>query len=468
MMISELPHDIILERNTIQKFLEDVPVKKLKTWSNIIDDDDFHDQISKKAFVAIRVCLNSGKKPDSSSLFATGYIGRDELDIILLSNTSSSKMSQHIGLLKEYAIKRAILIVTEEVQGRMLSTSNPREEALQFVERINNISKSKSTGDLLDTKKLVRDTLQMLKDGASADSKLRVFFHTEFMDRQVLAFRKEVVVVAGNSGMGKTSLGLSCVLPQILAGEHIVYFCNESDNTKLMAKLWAQYIGCSFTDLLLHMDRLDAKGLSDLKHISDMIIKHAGNFHLYGAGTYEHSVSGITVKANEISEEFGQIDMLYVDYLQDMRAPSIYAGDDVKTIAYNIQGIKDLIQALNCACVVMAQINRSARDNPRPVMENLKGSSKIENVASIVLFIHRDKLEGGEKEEVLPTLMYSDKTRDQKQIWTTIGFRSKCTKFELYVKPIGHEYGINFDPPKRPKGGKGGGQTAVPNRQAEV
>ena len=449
MMMTDLPHDIILERNAIQKFLEDTPLKKLKTWSNIIDDDDFHDEVCRKAFASIRVCLNRGTNPDPSSLFATGYITREELQVISMSNTSASQMKQHIGLLKEYAIRRAILKATEEIQGRMISTSNPREEALQFIDKISIISKSKSTGDLLDTRKIVKDTLQMLKDGTSSNSKLRVFFHAPFIDNYVLAFRKEVVVVAGNSGMGKTSLGLTCVLPQILAGEHVIYFCNESDNTKLMAKLWSQYIGCSFTDMLLHMDKLNPDEIRKLKEISDLVTKHSNNFHLYGAGTYEHSVSGITVKAQEIHEQYGPLDMIYVDYLQDMSPPSFYAGKEVESVAYNIQGIKTLIQSLNCACVVFAQINRSAKENPRPVMENLKGSSKIENVASIVLFIHRDKQEGATN-KILPTLMYSDKTRDQKQVWTTIGFNGKCTRFEKYNKPIEHQYGVKDQPPKQP------------------
>lgn len=446
-MMIDLPYDLILERTTIQKFIESTSKNKVQSWSNVIDDDDFHDQTCRKAFAAIRVCVNRGKNPDISSLFATGYITHDELETITLSKPVSSSMTQNIGLLKEYSIKREIIKKSEEIKGKMLNSSNPREDALQFIDSLTSISKSKSAGDLLDTKKLVKETLQMLKDGASSDSKLRVFFHADFMDKYVLAFRKEVVVIAGDSAMGKTSLALSCILPQILAGEHVVYFCSESDNTKLMAKLWAQYIECSFTDLLLHVDRLTDEQLTKLKYISDKISEHSNNFHLYGAGTYEPSVSGITTKAQEIAEQYGQIDMLYVDYLQDMNAPSFYVSDEVKAISYNIKGIKTLTQTLNCACVVLAQINREARNNIRPVMQNLKGSSKIENVASIILFLHREK-DQCKHEDVIPTLLYSDKTRDQKPVWTTIGFRANCTRYEKYTNPIKPKYNKEYDAPK--------------------
>ena len=441
----EPPHDAILEAHVIQSFIANNNIKNMKSWASTIIEEDFYTVHCRKAFNAIKICLNKNLSPDVESMFATKLLTNDEFNLILTVQPSTASMKQGISLLKDYSMKRAVLVETFELQNKIINSPNPKDEVVEHMEKIKTISQSASSDELLSTKDTVRRTLQMFKEGINDNSDYRVFFHLDFMDKYLMAFRKEVVIIAGNSGMGKTSLGLSCVLQQVLAGEHIVYFCNESDERKLMAKLFSAYVGRSFTDLLLHIDTLTQVEHMKLKEISDIMVKHSDRFHLYGAGTYEHSVAGITMKANEITEKYGKIDMLYVDYLQDMRQPKFHIGNEVASISYNIQGIKDLIQDLDCACVVFCQINRDAKDRAKPVMENLKGSSKIENVASIILFLHREKKPDDREHKILPTLMYTPKTRDQKNVQVTIGFRGELTRYESYVE---HPYQPSDAPPK--------------------
>ncbi len=450
-MMDEMPYDAVLEAHVIHAFIANNNIKNMKNWASTIKEGDFFTESCKKAMSGVRICLNKNLNPDVEAIHATGVLTSDEFQTVLNVPPSTASMKQGIELLKHYSIKRSVLIEIFEVRSKIVNSTNPHEDVIAHLAQMKAISESSSTKELLSTRNTVRRTLQMFKDGATDNSDLRIFFHLDFMDKYLMAFRKEVVIIAGNSGMGKTSLGLSCVLPQVLAGKHIVYFCNESDETKLMAKLFSAYVGRSFTDLLLHVDTLKEHEARKLKEISELMVKHADQFHLYGAGTYEHSVSGIAMKANEIAEKYGQIDMLYVDYLQDMRQPSFHVGNEVASISYNIQGIKDLIQDLNCACVVFCQINRDAKNQTMPIMENLKGSSKIENIASIILFLHREKKADDREHEILPTLMYTPKTRDQKNIRVTIGFRGNCTRFETYFEPVEHQYKKQDQPPNYKK-----------------
>ncbi len=445
------PNDINVECNAIQKFLSTNNIKRLKTWSNILDEDDLFNDSCRRALSGIRVCLNKDRIPDVGTLLSTGFITQTELQPILGASVSKANMKQHIALLKEHSIKRAIIKEAFEIQGIMNATTNPREEAMAFITKINDISKSKTTGDLLSTKETIRDTLKMFKAGVDGDNKLRVMFHTSIMDECLIAYRKEVVVIGANSGVGKTSLGLSCIFNQLQAGLHVVYFCNESDKKKLMAKLMCQHVECAFTDLLLKLDTLSNDQKNRLKEISEILELHADNFHIYGAGDYEHSVSGISLKTQDILDQYGEIDMVYVDYLQDMKQPALCKGNETESIASNIQGIKDAIQSIDCACVVMCQINRDTKnnDNKMPEMTNLKGSSKIENIASLIIFLHRNIKPDDWKKEVLKTLMYTPKARDQQNINKSIAFRGRCTRFERWDDLMEHRYQESFNPPKK-------------------
>jgi len=426
----------------------------LQAWATMLEDDDFYDDQCKRAFAGIKVCLMRARTPDIGTLCATKYILNSEITNIMSAPVSTAKMKQHIELLKEYAMKRAVIYYAEELQGKMLGSTTPKDDAIDMVSKLNAVCQKKSIGNLMSTRKTVYDTLQMLREGNSADSKLRVFFNVDFMDSCLLAFRREVVVIAANSGGGKTSLGLTCLLNQVLTGQQrIAYFCNESDTTKLMAKLFSQYVGCSFVKLLLHSDELTQDELSRLKEVSELMEKNEDKIHLYGAGSYEHTVAGITSVVQEIQEQHGQIDMIYVDYLQDMTPPSEYKPESADAIAYNIQGIKNLCQRTNSACCVLCQINRDASkpDVGRYTMSCLKGSSKIENVASIVVFLQKAKFKKDvmkviDEQPVVPIWFYTDKTRDQESIFRTFGFLKKCAKFVNYTAPSIPRYDAKYNP----------------------
>ncbi len=111
---------------------------------------------------------------------------------------------------------------------------------------------------------------------------------------------------------------------------------------------------------------------------------------LYIDDTSGISVMQIRSKLRRHRLEFGEVDLVVVDYLQLMDGGG---GENRQVEISSIsRGLKSLAKEFNCPVLALSQLSRGpeTRTNKRPLLSDLRESGAIEQDADVVMFIYRE------------------------------------------------------------------------------
>ena len=110
------------------------------------------------------------------------------------------------------------------------------------------------------------------------------------------------------------------------------------------------------------------------------------------------SLSEMRAKARRLKQNSGGLDLIVVDYLQLMTASVPSSGkknyeNRTQEVSAISRGLKALAKELHVPVVALSQLSRAGvqrKDDPRPLLSDLRESGSIEQDADVVAFIHRE------------------------------------------------------------------------------
>lgn len=200
-------------------------------------------------------------------------------------------------------------------------------------------------------------------------------------------YRKELMVLGGQTSDGKTSLAMFMAMNIARKGKSVLYYSFEMTDEQTMSRIFTGYAG-------VESERLRIGGLRD----SDLSKMRKYRDQLQDLPYYFVNASSKSLEALRaeimLRKLKGECDAVVVDYLHSF-APPQGKGETLESVTRNtITGLKSIAVEANCAMLVLSQLNRELgkRDDKEgyvPRMTDLRDSGAIEYIADSVAIISR-------------------------------------------------------------------------------
>ena len=195
--------------------------------------------------------------------------------------------------------------------------------------------------------------------------------------------RRDLVVLAGDVGSGKSALGLGIAIRAAAAGTPTMYFSGEMGPERVMERALA-------LEAKVSVDELRQGRLDD------------GNRAAVGAAAIRLRDTPLLVKPllgtdfTEVSEALEIVprrQLLVVDSLQLTTPPRPAARLEERT-AQAIRALKALAVERDLVVLVTAQLPhlKATRPDPRPTLDDLGALGAIKQNADVVLMIYREEM----------------------------------------------------------------------------
>ncbi len=195
----------------------------------------------------------------------------------------------------------------------------------------------------------------------------------------------ELWIAAGQTGGGKTSLACGIAYNAAMAGRRVVIYSLEMTDAQIEDRILAATSGIPLTKLRSPAAMTD----------NDWTVYESALVGLDACDIVIDDTPGISPYAVHARcarmKRDGGLDLVVVDYLQIMGTDGIRAATRELEVAAVSKQLKATAKELAVPVLALCQLNRNAtqREDPRPVLSDLRESGAIAQDADGVLFVHR-------------------------------------------------------------------------------
>lgn len=211
----------------------------------------------------------------------------------------------------------------------------------------------------------------------------------------------DLIIIGARPAMGKTTFAQNLaynVATRNGKDKGVLFFSMEMANNEIVDRMISDTSGVDNWRI-----RKGALSGEDFARIGDAL-GEMDEVPLYLDDTSSMTILELRNKARRAAHDHN-ISLIVVDYLQLLQGSDRYAGNRVQEVTEISRGLKTLARELEVPVVALAQLSRgvTGRDDPRPVLSDIRESGSIEQDADIVMFLHRPDYYNQNKEDYVKT-----------------------------------------------------------------
>ncbi|MBR3233103.1 replicative DNA helicase [Candidatus Saccharibacteria bacterium] len=208
------------------------------------------------------------------------------------------------------------------------------------------------------------------------------------LDKMTAGFQKgDLIIIGARPAMGKTTFAENLAYnAATINNRGVLFFSMEMANNEIIDRMISDVSGVDNWKI-----RTGNVTDEDYGKIGDAL-EEMDSVPLYLDDSSSMTILELRNKARRAAHDH-DISMIIVDYLQLLSGSDVYrkTGQRVQEVSEISRGLKQLARELEIPVIALAQLSRNVtgRDDPRPVLSDLRESGSIEQDADLVMFLHR-------------------------------------------------------------------------------
>lgn len=308
-----------------------------------------------------------------------------QIDLVEYSDsaTTTVNLEYHAKRLKELSTRRKFWIIGQNLIKAGISEGVEISEIQQ--KTMDNFCHVLDKTDGFST---LTDALQSLNDiilrNASSDSIVTgtKTGMTKFDEKGGLQ-KSDLIIVAGETSMGKTSLALSMTRNAIENNAKVAFYSMEMTKEQLSARLLSAKTNIPANNILYS----GSLAPSEMRMIDDARGKLPGE-NLYFDDKSTSNIDSILLSIRMLKMQ-KNIDGAVIDYLQILNVNSRNGNiSREQAMGDASRRLKNLAKELNIWIIALSQLSRDST-NPEPNLNRLRDSGQIGEAADVVILVYR-------------------------------------------------------------------------------
>jgi len=388
------PQDIIAEKSLLGAVMLDNDV--LPEVLTVLRPRDFYEERHATIFQSIVDLYDQHKPIDLLTLTAELKYNKKLKSVggapylTELSNfvPAASHAKAYADIIEKASVRRRLIKAGTEIADKAYEDDADADSLIGAAEKeLFEVSDKIIKSDYVAMDSLLADAFDRIEELHKNKGALRGL-KTGFrdLDKKTAGFQKgDLVIIGARPAMGKTTFAQNLAYNiASINNKGVLFFSMEMAAREIVDRMISDVSGVDNW-------KMRTGNLSDdeFARIGDAL-GEMDEIPIYIDDTSSMTIVELRNKARRALHDH-DIGIVIVDYLQLITGSDRYKGNRVQEVTEISRGLKILARELEIPVIALAQLSRNVtgRDDPRPVLSDLRESGSIEQDADLVMFLHR-------------------------------------------------------------------------------
>ena len=301
---------------------------------------------------------------------------------------AASHAKAYADIIEKTSVRRRLIKAGTEIANKAYEDDAVADSLIGEAERqLFEVSDKIVKSDYVPMEELLADAFDRIEELHKNKGALRGL-KTGFrdLDKKTAGFQKgDLVIIGARPAMGKTTFAQNLAYNiASINKKGVLFFSMEMAANEIIDRMISDVSGVDNW-------KMRTGNLSDeeFSRIGDAL-GEMDEIPIYIDDTSSMTIVELRNKARRAMHDHN-IGIVIVDYLQLIQGSDRYKGNRVQEVTEISRGLKILARELEIPVIALAQLSRNVtgRDDPRPVLSDLRESGSIEQDADLVMFLHR-------------------------------------------------------------------------------